>query len=67
MPTKKSTSTTMLVLPGVIDSHVHLRDEEKAYKETFMTGTAAAAAGGVTTVLDMPNNSPVTMSAEALR
>jgi dihydroorotase len=57
----------MLVLPGVIDSHVHLRDEEKAYKETFTTGTAAAAAGGVTTVLDMPNNSPVTMSAEALR
>jgi dihydroorotase len=56
----------MLVLPGVVDSHVHLRDEEKAYKETFLTGTAAAAAGGVTTVLDMPNNSPVTMSAEAL-
>ena len=57
----------LLVLPGVIDSHVHLRDEDKAYKETFLTGTAAAAAGGVTTVLDMPNNSPVTMSAEALR
>ena len=44
-----------------------LRDEDKAYKETFLTGTAAAAAGGVTTVLDMPNNSPVTMSAETLR
>ena len=57
----------MLVLPGVIDSHVHLRDEEKSYKETFLTGTAAAAAGGVTTVLDMPNNSPVTMSKETLR
>ena len=57
----------LLVLPGVIDSHVHLRDEGKAYKETFETGTAAAAAGGVTTVLDMPNNSPVTMSKEALR
>jgi dihydroorotase len=56
-----------LVLPGIIDSHVHLRDEDKAYKETFLTGTAAAAAGGVTTVLDMPNNSPVTMSAETLR
>ena len=55
-----------LVLPGIIDSHAHLRDEEKAYKETFVTGTAAAAAGGVTTVLDMPNNSPVTMTAEAL-
>ncbi len=57
----------MLILPGVIDSHVHLRDEEKSYKETFLTGTAAAAAGGVTTVLDMPNNSPVTMSRETLR
>jgi dihydroorotase len=56
-----------LVLPGIIDSHVHLRDEDKAYKETFSTGTAAAAAGGVTTVLDMPNNSPVTMSVAALQ
>jgi dihydroorotase (multifunctional complex type) len=56
-----------LVLPGIIDSHVHLRDEGKAYKETFQTGTAAAAAGGVTTVLDMPNNSPLTMSVEALQ
>lgn len=57
----------LLVLPGVVDCHVHLRDEERAYEETFQTGTAAAAAGGVTTVLDMPNNAPVTMSAEALR
>jgi dihydroorotase len=56
----------LLVLPGVIDSHVHLRDEGNAYKETFYTGTCAAAAGGVTTVLDMPNNSPVTMSSESL-
>jgi dihydroorotase (multifunctional complex type) len=56
-----------LVLPGVVDSHVHLRDEEKAYKETFTTGTAAAAAGGVTTVLDMPNNTPLTNSVEALK
>ena len=39
-----------------------LRDEGKAYKEDFQTGTAAAAAGGFTTVLDMPNNEPVTMS-----
>ena len=54
----------MLVLPGVVDTHVHLRDEEKAYKETFFTGTAAAVAGGVTTVIDMPNNIPVTMSVE---
>jgi dihydroorotase len=54
-------------LPGLIDVHVHLRDEGKAYKEDFYTGTAAAAAGGFATVLDMPNNAPVTMSAETLR
>ena len=57
----------LLVLPGLIDVHVHLRDEGKAYKEDFYTGTAAAAAGGLTTVLDMPNNDPETMSAEALK
>ena len=57
----------LLVLPGLIDVHVHLRDEGKAYKEDFYSGTAAAAAGGFTTVLDMPNNEPVTMSAETLR
>jgi dihydroorotase len=57
----------LLVLPGLIDVHVHLRDEGKAYKEDFYTGTAAAAAGGITTILDMPNNDPVTMSAETLR
>ena len=51
----------------MIDEHVHLRDEGKAYKEDFQTGTAAAAAGGFTTVLDMPNNEPVTMSTETLR
>jgi len=56
----------MLVLPGLIDAHVHLRDEGKAYKEDFFSGTSAAAAGGVTTVLDMPNNSPVTMSSATL-
>lgn len=57
----------LLVLPGLIDVHVHLRDEGKAYKEDFYTGTAAAAAGGITTVLDMPNNNPVTMSKETLK
>jgi dihydroorotase len=57
----------LLVLPGLIDAHVHLRGQKKAYKEDFYSGTAAAAAGGITTVLDMPNNNPVTMNAEALR
>ncbi len=57
----------LLVLPGLIDEHVHLRDEERAYKEDFISGTSAAAAGGFTTVLDMPNNLPVTNSVEALK
>lgn len=57
----------LLVLPGLIDEHVHLRDEGRAYKEDFASGTAAAAAGGFTTILDMPNNDPVTMSVARLQ
>ena len=57
----------LLVLPGLIDVHVHLRDEGKSHKEDFHSGTAAAAAGGITTVLDMPNNDPMTMNVETLR
>jgi dihydroorotase (multifunctional complex type) len=64
---EKTNLQNLLVLPGLIDEHVHLRDEGKAYKEDFTSGTAAAAAGGFTTALDMPNNDPVTMSAETLR
>jgi len=56
-----------LVLPGLIDSHVHLRDQKRAYREDFYTGTAAAAAGGFSLVIDMPNNKPVTMNAQSLR
>ena len=56
-----------IILPGLIDSHVHLRDQLLAYKEDFFSGTAAAAAGGVTLVMDMPNNNPITMDSESLR
>ncbi len=56
-----------LALPGLIDVHVHLRDQLQAYEEDFFTGTAAAVAGGITSVLDMPNNSPVTMDSVSLR
>jgi len=56
-----------LTLPGLIDCHVHLRDQQLAYKEDFFTGTSAAAAGGITAVLDMPNNKPVTMDTKSLR
>lgn len=47
-----------LVLPGAIDSHVHFREPGQKHKEGWITGSNAAAAGGVTTVLDMPNNIP---------
>jgi dihydroorotase (multifunctional complex type) len=69
MPKADATTNlrNLLVLPGLTDVHVHLRDEGKAYKEDFYSGTAAAAAGGITTVLDMPNNDPVTMSVETLK
>ena len=53
-------------LPGLVDVHVHLRDMELSYEEDFATGTAAAAAGGFTTVLDMPNTIPPTDSASRL-
>jgi len=55
------------VIPGVIDPHVHLRAPGFEYKEDWATGTAAAAFGGVTTVLEMPNSDPPTTTAEALR
>ncbi len=57
----------LVAIPGLIDTHVHLRDLQLAYKEDFYTGTCAAAAGGFTTVLDMPNNVPPTNSAANLR
>jgi len=49
----------MLVVPGLIDMHVHLREPGFEYKETIATGTAAAKAGGFTSVCCMPNTNPV--------
>jgi len=49
----------LIVTPGLIDMHVHLRDPGLEYKEDIITGTMAAAAGGVTSVACMPNTSPV--------
>jgi carbamoyl-phosphate synthase/aspartate carbamoyltransferase/dihydroorotase len=49
---------TTLNLPGLIDVHTHLRVPGGAHKEDFMTGTAAALAGGITMILGMPNTSP---------
>jgi dihydroorotase len=55
-------ATGLLVLPGLIDSHVHFRDPGATHKEDFLSGTRSALAGGVTTVLDMPNTQPPTDS-----
>ncbi|HEY4053647.1 MAG TPA: amidohydrolase family protein, partial [Terriglobales bacterium] len=49
----------LIVAPGFIDLHVHLREPGQAYKETIASGTAAAAAGGFTSVCCMPNTKPV--------
>ena len=49
----------MVLAPGLIDIHVHLREPGQTHKETIATGTAAAAAGGFTTVVAMPNTTPV--------
>ena len=55
-----------IMLPGMVDMHVHLRDFNQAYKEDWYTGTLAALRGGVTLVADMPNNDPFIDSLERL-
>ena len=54
----------LIVAPGFIDLHVHLREPGQGYKETIASGTAAAAVGGFTSVCCMPNTSPVVDSPE---
>ena len=54
----------LMVAPGFIDLHAHLREPGQGHKETIATGTAAAAAGGFTSVCTMPNTAPVVDSAE---
>jgi dihydroorotase len=54
----------LIVAPGFIDLHVHLREPGQGYKETIASGTAAAAAGGFTSVCCMPNTQPVVDSPE---
>ena len=57
-------ATGLIVTPGFVDIHVHLREPGQSYKETIASGTAAAAAGGFTCVAAMPNTVPVNDSAE---
>lgn len=54
----------LIVAPGFIDLHVHLREPGQGYKETIASGTAAAAAGGFTSICCMPNTAPVVDSAD---
>ncbi|HJX04341.1 MAG: hypothetical protein A3K76_02695 [Euryarchaeota archaeon RBG_13_57_23] len=56
-----------IVLPGAIDSHVHFRDPGMTQKEDWGTGSLAAACGGVTCALDMPNTRPSTTTLTSLR
>ena len=57
----------LMVAPGLVDMHVHLRDPGLTYKEDVFTGTAAAARGGVTSLVCMANTQPVTDSPEQVR
>ena len=67
MPSARETfdASGLHLLPGAIDVHVHFREPGYTHKEDWQTGTAAAAAGGVTTVFEMPNVDPPTGTAEA--
>ena len=65
--TERFDATGLVVAPGLIDVHVHLREPGGEAKETIATGTAAAAAGGFTAVCCMPNTAPALDSVDALR
>lgn len=53
-------------MPGVIDTHVHFREPGYTEKEDIITGTSAAAAGGITSIVDMPNTDPVPNTLERM-
>ncbi len=56
----------LYIIPGLVDAHVHFREPGQTRKEDWGSGSRAAAAGGVTTVLDMPNNKPSITTAKRL-
>src|SRR5262249_18462310 len=60
-------ATGLVVAPGFIDLHVHLREPGEEYKETISSGAAAAVAGGFTSICAMPNTDPVNDNASVTR
>ena len=56
-----------VILPGMVDIHVHMRDLEQSYKEDWLSGSTAAVAGGITLVVDMPNTKPPTNNLQVLK
>lgn len=66
-PDRVIDASGLTVLPGGVDLHVHFRDMAQSEKETWATGSRAAAAGGVTCVVDQPNTDPPTTDLPGLR
>ena len=64
---KKIDATGLVACPGLVDVHVHFREPGQTHKETIATGSRAAAAGGFTTVVCMPNTSPVADNAGTIQ
>ena len=64
---KKVDASGLVAAPGLVDIHVHLREPGQTHKETIETGTRAAAAGGFTSVVCMPNTAPVADSAGTIQ
>src|SRR5476649_2970153 len=64
---KKIAARGLVACPGLVDSHVHFREPGQTHKETIATGSRAAAAGGFTTVVCMPNTAPVADNAGTIQ
>ncbi|HTZ22312.1 MAG TPA: amidohydrolase family protein, partial [Opitutaceae bacterium] len=64
---KKIDARGLVACPGLVDIHVHLREPGQTHKETIATGTRAAAAGGFTSVVCMPNTTPPADSAGTIQ
>ncbi|HTQ30936.1 MAG TPA: amidohydrolase family protein, partial [Opitutaceae bacterium] len=64
---RKIDAAGLVACPGLVDIHVHLREPGQTHKETIATGTRAAAAGGFTTVVCMPNTAPVADNAGTIQ